>query len=107
MKIAVFQNGRSGRPYRLAEDAPETELEELLGGETEMVPINDRLKLVTRADGEAERLPIRYALHRLGRAAEPIAGDCAVVAVRPDGRLKEMTEAGLEAAGSYVRRVAG
>lgn len=80
MKVALFGAGDIGL-HQLPGEHPEGELEDLLGGETEMVPINRRLTLVTRRDGEAERLTIRYALHRLGHEPAPIAGECAVVAV--------------------------
>ena len=63
-----------------------------------------RVMLVSRKDGEAERLSIRYTLHRLGREIMPIAGDCAVVAI--NGQCGKMREAGaeeLEAAQVYVR----
>ena len=77
----------------------------LLGGETEMVPINRRLTLVTRRDGEAERLTIRYALHRLGHEPAPIAGECAVVAVGAEGCLLDMGRHDLAAAARYIRPV--
>ena len=55
MKVALFGAGDIGL-HQLPGEHPEGELEDLLGGETEMVPINRRLTLVTRRDGEAERL---------------------------------------------------
>ena len=105
MKIALYQGRGHGRLYALPGARPEEELEELLGGETEMMPINGKLTLVTRKDGEEEQLPILHTLHRLDREPEPIAGDCAVVAVGRGGQLRDMTEQGLAAADSYIRMI--
>ena len=91
--VTATPRARSGTP------------EDLLGGETEMVPINRRLTLVTRRDGEAERLTIRYALHRLGHEPAPIAGECAVVAVGAEGCLLDMGRHDLAAAARYIRPV--
>ena len=89
MKVALFGAGDIGL-YQLPGEHPERELAEMLGGETEMARIDRRLKLVTRRDGETERLTIRYAIHRLGHEPEPIAGECAVVAVGAEGCLLDM-----------------
>ena len=59
----------------------------------------------TRRDGEAERLTIRYALHRLGHEPAPIAGECAVVAVGAEGCLLDMGRHDLAAAARYIRPV--
>lgn len=81
-----------------------TELAELLEGPVETLALNDRLVLVSREDGEKERLSIRYILHRLGREIEPIAGDCAVLAVTGrGGKAREAGAEDLEAARAYVR----
>ena len=104
MKVALFGAGDIGL-HQLPGEHPEGELEDLLGGETEMVPINRRLTLVTRRDGEAERLTIRYALHRLGHEPAPIAGECAVVAVGAEGCLLDMGRHDLAAAARYIRPV--
>ena len=54
---------------------------------------------------EAERLTIRYALHRLGHEPAPIAGECAVVAVGAEGCLLDMGRHDLAAAARYIRPV--
>ena len=104
MKVALFGAGDIGL-HQLPGEHPEGELEDLLGGETEMVPINRRLTLVTRRDGEAERLTIRYALHRLGHEPSPIAGECAVVAVGAEGCLLDMGRHDLAVAVRHIRPV--
>ena len=104
MKIILFQGGALGVTYKIPGENPEAELMELLEGPVELTPLNGRVALVSRKDGEAERLSIRYTLHRLGREIMPIAGDCAVVAI--NGQCGKMREAGaedLEAAQVYVR----
>lgn len=45
---------------------------------------------MTRKDGEAMELPVRYRVHRLGREPLSVYGDCAVVAVRLDGGLRDV-----------------
>lgn len=104
MKIIRFRAGVTGL-YALPGECPERELEELLGGETEMVPIARRLALVVRRDGEEERLPILYTLHRLGREPAPIPGECAVVVTAPDGRLMDATHRDMSAAEQCIRTV--
>ena len=59
----------------------------------------------TDAAREAERLTIRYALHRLGHEPAPIAGECAVVAVGAEGCLLDMGRHDLAAAARYIRPV--
>lgn len=105
MKIILFQEGRPGEAYSVAEDGPEGALEELLEGEVEMVPLNHKLVLAVCARAEEERRPIWYAVHRLGREAAPVFGDCAVVRVRPDGSARDATGNDLEAAREIVRPV--
>lgn len=103
MKIILFQGGEPGVAYKIPGENPEAELAELLDGPVEMTPLNSRLALVSREDGEAERLSIRYILNRLGREMEPIAGDCAVVAMAGScGRMREAGAEDLEAALAYV-----
>lgn len=87
MKIILYRDGKPGVIVSVPGDDPMVELGELLEGEVELTPINNRLALVARADGEELRLPIRYALDKLGEEPLPIAGDAAVVVRRPDGML--------------------
>lgn len=97
MKIILYRDGRPGTAVCLPGEYPEAELEELLGGETEMNSISARLKLVTAAeDGEARR-PARYRLDRLGQGPLLVAGDAAVIAVRPDGTITDVTVRDLRA----------
>lgn len=104
MKIILFQGGGPGVTYKLPGENPMAELAELLDGPVELTPLSGRLALVSREDGEAERLSIRYALHRLGREVEPIAGDCAVVAICDQrGRLREAGAEDIAAAMDYIR----
>ena len=105
MKIVLFRDGRRGTALSIPGDRVTAELTELLGGEIAIRSFGQTLELVERKDGEAKRLPIRYALHQLGRDAEPIAGDCAVMASRPDGRLRDISIRELDAALTYVRPV--
>lgn len=105
MKIVLFRDGKPGVPAKLPGEDPEVELSDLLGGETEMVPLNDRLTLVMLKDGEELQLPIRYALHRLGREPMPVAGDCAVVGVRLDGMLRDVSSLEVTAAEACVQSV--
>ena len=140
MKIIVFEGGAPGRVAVIPGDAPEAELEELLGGETALTPLGRGLMLASRGiygvpaegkafrgertskgaereipspagcseqsglceDEEAERLPVRYGLHRLGRAVDPIAGDCAVVAASPMGELRDIRAGDLGRANGYI-----
>lgn len=105
MKIGLFQAGRPGIMYAIAEDDPDGELAELLGGETEMAPITSRLSLVCRADGEEARLPIRYTRRESFREPEPVAGDCAVVAVKPGGCLRDLKGEELAQVRALIRPV--
>ena len=104
MKIIRFRAGGAGL-YALPGEYPERELEELLGGETEMVPITRRLALVVRRDEEEKRLPILYALHRLDREPVPIPGECAVVVTAPDGRMSDASHRDMSAAEQCIRAV--
>ena len=107
LKIILFRKGRPGIMINLPGEHPvEEELETLLGGATEMTPIDERLTLAALKDGEKLRLPLRYRLCRGGKADEPIAGDCAVLAVNKEGRYTDVTlrdylqtEAAVKAAG--------
>lgn len=105
MKIGLFQGGKPGTMYAIPEDDPERELVELLGGETEMTPLTSKLSLVYRADGEEARLPIRYTQRENFREPEPIAGDCAVVAVKPGGCLRDIKGEELAEVRALIRPV--
>ena len=105
MKVVLFQRGNPGREYVMAGDQPVADLEELLEGEVEFTPLNRRLSLVSRKDGEALRLPIHYSLHQLGRCVEPVAGDCAVVVRGGGGVLGDVNAQDVAAAVTYVRPV--
>lgn len=105
MKIVLFRDGKPGVTAKLPGENPEVELADLLGGETEMKPMNERLLLVTMKDGEALGLPVRYAAHGLGRAPMQIAGDCAVVATRPEGILRDVTKLEVTAAEACIQCV--
>lgn len=102
MKIIVFEGGAPGRAVVIPGDAPEAELGELLGGETALTPLGRGLMLAERGDEEKVHLPVRYGLHRLGRAVEPIAGDCAVVAASPMGELRDIRAGDLGRANGYI-----
>lgn len=105
MKIILFQGGKPGVLHSVSVENPLEELEELLDGPVEFLPLNDRLTLASREDGEAKQLPLHYLLHRLGREVEPVAGDCAVVARCPvREKLRSADEKDLEAAECYIRR---
>lgn len=82
-------------------DDPIGELTFLLGGETEMTEINARLRLVTLKNSEG--LPVRYAAHGLEEEPKQIAGDCAVVAVRPEGVFRDVTTLELTAARACIQ----
>lgn|GEM_PF-1306580 len=105
MKIVLFRDGRKGTAVSIPGDRVTAELTELLGGEISFRAFGRTLELVERKDGEEKQLPIRYALHQLGREPEPIAGDCAVAAARPDGKLRDVSLRELDAALTYVRTV--
>lgn len=103
MKIVLFRDGQPGLAATLPGEEPEVELCDLLGGETEMIPLNEHMTLVELKDGEKLGLPLRYEIHRLGREPEPVFGDCAVVAVKPDGMLRDVRLMEVPAAEAYVR----
>ncbi len=105
MKIVLFRDGRPGVAAKLPGEDPEVELTDLLGGETEMTPLNERLTLAALKDGEEMGLPARYRVHRLGRASLSVAGDCAVIAVKQDGMYRDVTIHEIAAADAYVRAV--
>lgn len=105
MRIILFQGGARGELVSLPGERPEAELAELLEGEAEMTHLSRRYILVTRKDGEENRLTIRYSLHRLGREPEPIAGDCAVVVASPEGHLRDAGPGDLKTALSYIGEV--
>lgn len=105
MKIMLFQDGKPGVAEKLPGENPEAELADLLGGETEMTPLTERLLLVTRKDGEELELPVRYAVHGLGREPRRVAGDIAVVAVRPEGILRDVTKLEITAAEATIQAV--
>ncbi len=85
------------------------EIGELLGGPVEapLAELTDRLRLCVRADWAEAGEPIRYAWDRLGRASQPVAGDCAVVRVGPGGRLGNVRAADLDTVNERVRPVDG
>lgn len=101
MKIVLFRDGRPGVVTQIPGDDPIGELTFLLGGETEMTEINARLRLVTLKNGEG--LPVRYAAHGLEEEPKQIAGDCAVVAVRPEGILRDVTTLEFTAARACIQ----
>lgn len=105
MKVVLFRNSRHGVAATLPGERPEVELSDLLGGETVMTPLNARLLAVTPRDGERLGLPVRYTLHRLGREPADIHGDCVVIAMRPDGSIRDMTMEEAAQAGAYIRQV--
>ncbi|MCD7947532.1 MAG: hypothetical protein LUG13_04435 [Oscillospiraceae bacterium] len=107
MNVLLFQGGAAGALHTVAEDEPLYELEELLGGPLETVEIGTSLRLLRRADGEAERLPIRYVLRLALREPEPIAGDCAVVSVYKASKPRAMKDRDVALARECVRRVGG
>lgn len=90
MKVLYFENGPIAQVKTLPGERPEAELEELLGGETELRPLSRRLTMAVRRDGEAQGLPRRYAVTCMGRAPETVAGPVAVLAVGPGGVLRDM-----------------
>lgn len=106
MKVLLYRDGSAGVTAKLLGDEPMEELAELLGGMVEMAPLNERLMLVTQADAEREGKPIWYALHRIGREVEPISGECAIVGVGVEGRLRDISVQDVYAAGCYINKVA-
>ena len=88
MKIILYRDGQAGVVVSLPGEHPEAELEELLGGETEMRPINSRLSLVGRREQTGGP---GYILERLGQCPLEAEGDAAVIAVRPDGMITDIT----------------
>lgn len=106
MKIILYRAGWEGVGAVLPGENPEMELADLLGGgEVEMTPITRRLMLVTAADAEKRQLPVRYAPRRMGRADEPVCGDCAMASVRPDGSLGDAGRADLTEARDHLRSI--
>jgi len=103
MKVVLFRDGRPGVAAALPGEAPETELSDLLGGEPDVTPLGMRLELLTLHDAERQQLPIRYSLHRIGRAAEPVAGDAVVVRVGADRNYRDADGNDVEAANCYLR----
>ena len=103
MKLILFRGGKPGTAAVLPGDDPCVELSDLLGGQVDLSPLGHGMLLATLAEGEALRLPLRYAVHRLGRAPAPIAGDCAVVAINGGGTLTDVTAAQMEQARSFIR----
>lgn len=99
----LFRDGQRGVVIKLPGERPVEEIGELLGGGAEQWParLSCRLALYRREDGTG--LPERYELHRLGRVPEPVAGDCAVVAMGPDGRMKDLTVNDVAEAQAKVR----
>lgn len=107
MKIVLFRDGKPGVAAKLPGEDPKVELTDLLGGETEMVPLNERLTVVMLKDGEKLELPARYRVHRLGKEPLSVAGDCAVVAVRPDGCLRDVGTFEVVAAEACIQPMGG
>jgi hypothetical protein len=105
MKIVLFRDGQKGVTAKMPGEDPAVELSDLLGGTPVYTRLNERLKLVTIAEGGTLELPRWYTLRRLGYEPEEILGDCAVVAVNPDGSLRDVSLAETVAAGEYVRRL--
>lgn len=91
MRIILYRNGREGVIARLPGENVEQEMADLLGGETEMTPLNKRLTLVRLVKGEELRLPIRYKVEKLGYAPLIVAGDCAVLALDERGMVTDAT----------------
>lgn len=102
MKIMLFRDGRLGAAAKLPGENPEVELSDLLGGETEMISLTERLVAVTLKDGKEMGLENRYAIHRLGRSPLPVYGDCAVVAVMPNGAYRDISLVEVAAVGGYI-----
>lgn len=95
MKVLLFKDGQDGVITHLPGEYPWPELCDLLGGEIDTTPINGRLALVTRRDAEIQDLPQHYSFHIHGRADRKIVGDCAVIAVRADGTLTDISTFGM------------
>lgn len=95
MKVLLFRDGQDGVIQHLPGEYPWPELCDLLGGEIDTTPINGRLALVTRRDMKALDLPQYYFFRRYGQADRPIYGDCAVIAVRADGTLTDISTFGM------------
>lgn len=107
MKLILFRKGRPGELARLPGERPETELGDLLGGETAMRPITNRLTLVILSDAVKLGLPPRYAVKQSGRTDMPVFGDCAVVAVAADGNLTDVVPRDLKDAAKRVLLLQG
>lgn len=105
MKIVLFRDGEPGVAAKLPGENADVELSDLLGGETEMVSLNEQLVAVTLAAGEELGLKNRYAINRLGRAPKPVFGDCAVVAVASNGAYRDISLVEVVTVGGYVYAV--
>lgn len=106
MNVIAYQQGRPGVLVAIPGEEPLREIAELLDCQSlEVTDLEKGLSLLEAADGEKRRLPIRYALDRLGRASRPVAGDCVVVARKQDGRMRTATKEDLETAAGYLRGV--
>lgn len=103
MKVVLFRDGRPGVAAALPGEVPEAELADLLGGELDVTPLGTRLALLTLHEAERLQLPIRYVLHRLGRASEPVAGDAVVVRVGAGRNYRDADGNDVEAANCYLR----
>lgn len=103
MKVLLFRGGKAGAVWKLPGKFPEPELEDLMGGAVAHVRISERLMLVTLADAEELQKPIDYAIHRIGRNLEPVAGDAAVIHVeRTTGRIRDITPEDVERAKEII-----
>lgn len=103
MKILVFEGGLPGKRQVIIGENVQGELEELLGGPIVWEALTAHLHLVTRADAEAEGLPIRYGVFRSGRAESMIRGDAVVVKIGHGGGAQDMTKEDVETAELIVR----
>ena len=105
MKIMLFRDGKPGVAAKLPGENPDLELTDLLGGETEMVSLNERLVAVVLKDGKELGLKNQYSIQRLGRAPLPVYGDCAVVAVKPNAVYRDVSLVEAAAVGGYIYAV--
>lgn len=103
MKIILFENGLQGERVNIPGENVQAELEELLGGPIVWEALTSRLHLVTRADADAEGLPVRYGIYRSGRAEAMIRGNAVVVKIGHGGGAKDMTREDVETAELLVR----
>ena len=106
MKVILYLDGEAGEMATLPGDCPELELEELIGGPTEMRPLaKTRLTLVCRQDGEACRLPIHFAVCELGREPVPVAGEFAVIRMDREGVIRDIRPEDMTRAAETLRVV--